>query len=87
MDENLTIGFTLEGPEIGKYSQTSTVEVFYDLGETELDVIGTQLNCFLKQCGYSRRYDNILMADLSDEEYDALTGYLEELRREEKEPC
>lgn len=80
MNNQITIGFTL-GDRCGNlYSQSSTVEVFEDLGETELDVIGAQLNTFLKQCGYTRYNDNILMEDLSDDEYDAVVDYLDDLR-------
>lgn len=80
MNNQITIGFSLEDRCGNLYSQSSTVEVFEDLGETELDVIGTQLNTFLKQCGYTRYNDNILMEDLSDDEYDAVVDYLDDLR-------
>ena len=86
MENKLTVGFHLENEFGDKYSQESSVEVFTDLGETDLSVIGEQLNCFLKQCGYPRKHDNILMEDITDEEYDALAGYLDELR-EEKKSC
>ena len=80
MDNKLTIGFHLEN-EFGElYTQSSTVEVFTDLGDTDLSVIGEQLNCFLKQCGYARYNDNIFMEDVTDEEYDALMDYLMEYR-------
>lgn len=79
-ENKLTIGFTLEGTLGEKYYATTTEEVFNSLGETDVDVIGRQLNVFLKQCGYVRKYDNIFMEDVSDEEYDALADYLEELR-------
>lgn len=85
-DNNLTIGFYLENEFKNSYSQKSSVEVFYDLGETELDVIGKQFNIFLKQCGYVRHNDNIFMEDITDEEYEALTDFLGELR-EEKKSC
>lgn len=82
MAENkITIGFTLEDEFDNKYTQTSSLEIFPDLGETEVDVIGEQLNIFLKQCGYVRNNDNILMEDLTDDEYDALLDYLDELRK------
>lgn len=85
MDNNkFTIGFQLEN-EFGElFTQSSTVEVFRDLGDTDISVIGEQLNCFLKQCGYVRRNDNIFMEDVTDEEYDALADYLEELREDKK---
>lgn len=51
-DNKLTIGFTLDDEFGNHFSQTFKLEVFRDLGETEVDTIGTQLNVFLKQCGY-----------------------------------
>lgn len=80
MNKQITIGFTLEDRCGNVFSQSSTVEVFDELGDTELDTIGTQFNTFLKQCGYTRYNDNILMEDLSDDEYDAIIDYLDDLR-------
>lgn len=62
------------------YDSSSTVEVFFDLGESELDVIGRQLNAFLKQSGYARNNDYILMEDLTEEEQDELIYRLDEYR-------
>ncbi len=83
MGDKLTIGFSLEDACGNKFSQESTLEVYTDLGDTDLTVIGTQLNSFLKQCGYVRLYDNIFMESITDEEYDALTDYLKQLREEQ----
>ena len=80
MDNKLTIGFYLKGICGDEHSQESTLEVFYELGENDLDVIGRQFNCFLKQCGYYRSYDNIFMEDITDKEYEALEDFLQELR-------
>ncbi len=80
------IGFHLVNEFNDRFSQESSVEVFHDLGETELDVIGKQFNIFLKQCGYVRYNDNIFMEDITDEEYEALADFLDELR-EEKKSC
>ena len=85
-DNKLTIGFHLVHEFNDRFSQESSVEVFSDLGETELDVIGKQFNIFLKQCGYVRYNDNIFMEDITDEEYEALSDFLDELR-EEKKSC
>lgn len=82
MAGKITIGFNFVNEFGDQFSQSSTVEVFSDLGETELTVIGEHLNCFLQQCGYIRTNNNILMEDLSDEEYEALDDYLDELREE-----
>ena len=80
-DNKLTIGFTLDDEFENHFSQTSKLEVFRDLGETEVDTIGTQLNVFLKQCGYIRKNDNIFMEDLTDSEYDAIADFLDDLRK------
>lgn len=81
----MVIGFHLVDEYNNKYSQESSVEVFYDLGETDLTVIGKQFNTFLKQCGYIRYNDNIFMRDITDEEYEALEDFLDELREDRKE--
>lgn len=81
MDEpKIKIGFTHTDEFGNEYSASSDVEVFTSLDESELDVIGRQLNVFLRQIGYVRHNDNILMEDLSDEELEALYDYLQELR-------
>lgn len=81
MDEpKIKIGFTHTDEFGNTYSASSEVEVFASLGEKELEVIGEQLNIFLKQIGYVRHNDNILMEDLTDEELEALYDYLQELR-------
>lgn len=82
MNDNskLTIGFhctTLEG---FTYDATSTVEVFFDFGENELDVIGQQLNVFLQQMGYARKNDYIFMRDISEDEYEAIEDFLKDYR-------
>ena len=65
------------------YINESRVDVCYNNGETELDVIGEQLNVFLKQCGYVRKNNLIFMEDITAEEYDAIAIYLDELRSTE----
>lgn len=83
MTENknkLTIEFSLTDEFGNHYHASSCCGVYRDLFETDLDVIGEQLNVFLKQCGYVRYHDRMLMEDLTDEEHDALSDYLLELR-------
>lgn len=80
----LTIGFNFENEFGDKFSATTTAQVFNDLGETDIDFIGDQLNIFLKQCGYARKNDHIFMEDLTEEEHDALLDYLYGLRDAEK---
>lgn len=81
----LTIGFNFENEFGDKFSATTTAQVFNDLGETDIDFIGDQLNIFLKQCGYARKNDHIFMEDVTEEEWVALADYLEELRRSKEE--
>lgn len=81
----LTIGFNFENEFGDKFSATTTAEVFNDLGETDIDFIGDQLNIFLKQCGYFRKNDHIFMEDVTEEERVALADYLEELRWSKEE--
>ena len=83
-DNKLTIGFSLEDEFGNKYSATTSSEVLVDLDYTDIDFIGEQLNIFLKQCGYSRKNDFIFMDSVTEEEYDALSDYLNELRRQDK---
>lgn len=82
MNDNnqITIGFHMKDVNGGSYSQESTLEVFFDQGEDELEVIGRQLNSFLRQAGYLRPNDNILLEDLSDEEYEDVADFLNDLR-------
>ena len=81
--DRITIGFHYVDTHGNTYNSDTNVQVFYDLGESEMDVIGRQLNAFLRQCGYYRSRDTILMEDLTEEEADALICYLDELRRKE----
>lgn len=81
MDTNkITIGFHYVNEFGDSYDSTSTLEVFTDLGDTELGVIGEQLNVFLSQIGYIRKGNNILMEDLDDDEYVAVTDFLDDYR-------
>lgn len=81
MSENeIKIRFELETALGGRYVQESQFEVFTDLGDTEVDCIGEQLNVFLKQAGYIRKNDYIFMEDVNEDEYDALSNYLRSMR-------
>ena len=82
MENKIRIRFELTDLNGYNYISESTTEVFPDMGETELTVIGEQLNTFLKQCSYTRKNDYIFMEDITEEEYDALTDYLHELRKD-----
>lgn len=79
-NQKFRIKFELTDVYGNDYISESRVDVRYDYGERELDVIGAHLNVFLKQCGYVRNNDLIFMEDITEDEYDALAVYLEELR-------
>lgn len=79
-DNKITIKFELTNEFGGHYIQESHFEVFSSLGDSELDCIGEQFNIFLKQVGYIRKNDYMLMEDLTEEEVEALSNYLNEIR-------
>ena len=80
MGDKITIGFYLSSEDGGEYESKSTMEVFDSLGETEISVIGEQLNSFLRQCGYIRDNPLIFMEDVTEDEYDFLDEQLREYR-------
>lgn len=82
-NERITIGFKLIDTLGNEYTSSSTVELMEDF-ISEIDTIGVQFNAFLKQCGYYRQGDYMLMASLTDDEIDALERYLAEIRNEQK---
>lgn len=53
--------------------------------ESELDTIGEDFNRFLSLIGYRRANGYMLMEDLTYEELEAVTLYLDELRNKNKE--
>lgn len=79
-NQKFRIKFELTDEFGNDYVNESRVDVCRVCGERELDVIGEQLNVFLKQCGYVRDNDYIFMEDITEEEYEALAVYLDELR-------
>ena len=85
MDGKITVGFSFENEFGDKFSQSSTFDIAYDCGENDADKFGMQFNNFLRQCGYFRNNDYIFMEDVTEEEKDALSQYLYELRRKNKE--
>ena len=81
----LKIGFTYEDTGINcSFSSESCVELMEDF-ETDYSFIGRQLNTFLKQCGYVREGEYMLMDSLTEYEYDELGNYLAELRARGKD--
>lgn len=59
-NQKFRIKFELTDEFGNDYVNESRVDVCRACGERELDVIGEQLNVFLKQCGYVRDNDYIL---------------------------
>lgn len=81
----LKIGFTYEDTGINcSFSSESCVELMEDF-ETDYSFIGRQLNTFLKQCGYVREGEYVLLDSLTEYEYDRLTDYLAEIRGNKKD--
>ena len=79
-NQKFRIKFELTDEFGNDYVNESRVDVCYEFGDRELDVIGKRLNVFLKQCGYVRKNDFIFMEDITEEEYESLVVYLDELR-------
>ena len=78
----ITIGFHYVDEYKNEFKNESTVEVSYSLGDTCLSVIGDCMNNFLRQVRFYRYNDNILMEDLTDEEYDAVVDFITQYREE-----
>ena len=76
----LTVEFKLTNELGDEFSLTTKAEVSEDLYGSDLDFIGEQLNIFLKQCGYIRNNDCILMEDLTEDERYDLSCTLDKLR-------
>lgn len=84
-EDKITIKFEFSNEFGDHYSQESKFEVFSDMGETEIDRIGEQLNVFLKQIGYIRKNDLIFMEDVTPEEFEALSDFLDDYRADKSE--
>lgn len=79
----ISIGFSFTDVCGSNYSANTNVEIISDI-ESEIDVIGYQFNAFLAQCGYARNNQFMLMKDLTEEEVELLTVYLDEIRNKRK---
>lgn len=84
-EPRITIEFALTDECGNRFTQSSCAEIFHEYGETDLEYIGKQLNVFLRQCGFYRENNYILMEDITEDEYEALTCYLDTLRNTESE--
>ena len=83
MEDKLTIKFELKDENGFTYTSSSEFQVYSELGEKIVDLIGQYLNTFLVQCGYPRR-DNIFMESLTDDELEAAAYFLEDYRLAKK---
>lgn len=79
-DYDLRVRFGLDIKDSGSYSAESSFRVFPDQGDTELGEIGRQLNAFLRQAGYVRNGDCMLMESLTEDELWHLEDCLAEYR-------
>lgn len=79
-----SVGVTKSGGVAKSYTLLDVKSIMNEVEDAikaiHIDVIGEQLNVFLKQCGYARKNDYILMKDLTEKEYYKLADYLDELR-------
>lgn len=83
MENNqITMLFGLVDEFGNTYKTVSKIDVTGYSGEDVLNKIGTQFNIFLKQSGYVRTGDYMLMEDLTEDELYKLSDYLEEIREE-----
>lgn len=76
----ITVSFHLVDQFGNTYDSSSTSEVFYDMGDDDLLVIGEKLNAFLAQCGYYRGGDTMLMESLTEDEFEEVIRCLSEYR-------
>ena len=76
---HISIGFSFTDAYGNDYSANTKVEVLTAI-ESEIDVIGQKFNAFLSQCGYVRENQFMLMKDLTEEEVESLTAYLDDIR-------
>ena len=79
----ISIGFSFTDVCGNNYSANTRVGIISDI-ESEIDDIGYQFNAFLSQCGYVRKNQFMLMKDLTEEEVELLTVYLDEIRNKRK---
>lgn len=84
MENKVTVGFEYTNEFGDHYEAKSTFmpSSYEDRGE--LYDIGEEFNNFLRQMGFIRHNDYILMQDLTEEELEAVESFLSDLREEDK---
>jgi len=80
MSNKITIGFRFTNEFDEDFSADSTVNVYEEIGDMELDTIMEAFNQFLRQIGYHRPNDYIYPRDLTEDEYDAVDQLVSEMR-------
>lgn len=78
MENKVTIGFEYTNEFGDHYEAKSTFMPCEE--DSELKYMGDTFNNFLRQMGFVRHNDYILMKDLTEDEVSALTEYLKKLR-------
>lgn len=84
-NEKISIGFRFTDEFHNSFASDSTVGVFYEFGESKLTEIGRYFNLFLRQCGFYRENELMLMESLSEDEYDAVICFLDKYRADHSE--
>jgi len=82
MENKVTIGFEYTN-EFGDHHEAKSTFTLSEEGG-ELQDMGNAFNNFLRQVGFIRRNDYMLMADLTEEELEAAESFLDDLREEAK---
>lgn len=80
MENRITIKFEFIDEDGSHFSSSSELNVFEDFGRSAIEMIGEQLNTFLRQLTYSRPNNYIFMEDVNEEEYDAIDDFLRDYR-------
>ncbi len=84
MENKVTIGFEYTNEFGDHYEAKSTfMPSDYEDGG-ELNDMGEAFNNFLRQMGFIRHNDYILMQDLTEDELEAVESFLSDLREEAK---
>lgn len=84
MENKVTIGFEYAN-EFGDHYKARSTFMPSDIDNGgELADIGEAFNNFLRQMGFIRHNDYILMSDLTEDELEAVESFLSDLREEAK---
>lgn len=79
MGDKITVEFAYTNEFGDNYEAKST---FMPTDAGELEDLGGAFNNFLRQLGFIRKNEHILMKDLTEDELDAVEEFLNDLREE-----